>query len=34
MIELRDLYKIYNEGEADNEVRAVDGISFFIGKGV
>ena len=33
MIEFRDLYKIYNEGEADNEVRAVDGISFFIGKG-
>ena len=33
MIEFKDIYKIYNEGEEDNEVRAVDGISFFIGKG-
>ncbi|MBO4896775.1 MAG: ABC transporter ATP-binding protein [Clostridia bacterium] len=33
MIEFRDIYKIYNEGEAENEVRAVDGISFFIGRG-
>lgn len=33
MIEFRDIYKIYNEGEAENEVRAADGISFFIEKG-
>lgn len=33
MIEFRDIYKIYNEGEAENEVRAVDGVSFFIEKG-
>lgn len=33
MIEFRDIYKIYNEGEAENEVRAVDGISFKIEKG-
>ncbi len=31
MIELSDVYKIYDEGE--NEVRALDGVSFFIGKG-
>ncbi len=33
MIEFRDIYKIYNEGEGENEVRAVDGISFVIEKG-
>lgn len=33
MIEFRDIYKIYNEGEGENEVRAVDGISFTIEKG-
>lgn len=33
MIEFRDIYKIYNEGEGENEVRAVDGISFKIEKG-
>ena len=33
MIEFRNIYKIYNEGEKENEVRAVDGISFFIEKG-
>ncbi len=31
MIEFRDIYKIYDEGE--NEVRAIDGISFKIEKG-
>ncbi len=31
MIELCDVYKIYDEGE--NEVRALDGISFFIDRG-
>ncbi len=33
MIEFRDIYKIYNEGEGENEVRAVDGVSFTIEKG-
>ena len=33
MIEFLNIYKIYNEGEGENEVRAVDGISFVIGKG-
>jgi len=33
MIEFRDIYKIYGEGEGESEVRAVDGVSFFIDKG-
>ena len=33
MIEFRDIYKIYGEGEGESEVRAVDGVSFFIEKG-
>ena len=31
LIEIRDMYKIYNPGE--NEVRAIDGISLEIEKG-
>lgn len=31
MIEFKDVYKIYDAGE--NEVRAIDGVSFTIGKG-
>lgn len=33
MIEFRDIYKIYGEGEGESEVRAVDGVSFFIDRG-
>lgn len=33
MIEFKDIYKIYGEGEAENEVRAIDGMSFLINKG-
>ena len=33
MIEFKQIYKIYNEGEGENEVRAIDGISWFIEKG-
>ena len=33
MIEFRDIYKIYGEGEGESEVRAVDGVSFLIEKG-
>ena len=33
MIEFRDIYKIYGDGEGESEVRAVDGVSFFIEKG-
>lgn len=33
MIEFREIFKIYNEGEGENEVRAIDGISWFINKG-
>ncbi len=33
MIELCDVYKIYDEGGGDNEVRALDGVSFRINEG-
>lgn len=33
MIELRNIYKIYNEGNEESEVRAVDGISLSIKEG-
>ncbi|MBQ7718661.1 MAG: ABC transporter ATP-binding protein [Clostridia bacterium] len=33
MIEFKEIYKIYNEGEGENEVRAIDGISWVINKG-
>ena len=33
MINLKDIYKIYHEGNEESEVRAVDGISLFIEKG-
>ena len=33
MIELIDVYKIYDEGGGDNEVRALDGVSFKISEG-
>ena len=33
MIELKDVYKIYNEGMGESEVHALDGISLTINKG-
>ena len=33
MIEFKNIFKIYNEGQGDNEVRAINDISFKIGKG-
>lgn len=33
MIEFKEIYKIYGEGEGENEVRAIDGASFLINKG-
>ena len=31
MIELKDIYKIYSDG--DSEIRALDGVSLFVDKG-
>ncbi len=33
MIELKDIYKIYTDGDGGNEVRALDGISLHVDKG-
>lgn len=34
LIELQNIYKIYNAGKGDKEVRALDGVSLSIEKGV
>lgn len=33
MIVLKDIYKIYSDGEGENEIRALDGVSLHIKKG-
>ena len=33
LIELQNIYKIYNAGKGDKEVRALDGVSLSIEKG-